>query len=142
MGHYPKILERTAFVLDCEHMATVLAVPVPLLLGMVHTNTDSPRSVELLNAGDTLVRMVMETIYRYGLVAAVIPNTQFHLGDIGPLETTKIPCFTLIDTTELSYHVSDGLDLITPQGLERATRAYAYLMDRVDETPLANLRRN
>ena len=132
------ILAKTALVLNCEHLATTLVVNT--LNGLVRTNTESPRSLLVTRAGPALIGIALDAVNRYGLTVSEQILTGSWAGDVSKLRDSAVTTLSIMDVSLVGYHVSGDLDTVTAEGLQRAARAYAYIVGRADEVPSAQLR--
>jgi hypothetical protein len=143
---YPDILKKTVLALNCEHTASI-ATQTGGDTNMMATggffqqtlNTENARTLAITNRSPMLLEFFRGAINRYGLVMA---GTTRHspYGDAAMLQTI-VPVVNLIETVGWYHSTADTPDLISPQGLERTARAFAYFLDKVDETSRADLER-
>jgi Peptidase family M28 len=137
---------RTAVIINCEHMASLQTYVGPLIermngpeVGSVLLKSDvtAPRWW-YVGGSDTLRSLTLET-FRKLEVGVFNEPEQVPLGELWALYR-KAPSLQLIEAP-LIYHTDlDRSDMVPADGLERATRTFAIIIDQVNKLSLAALR--
>lgn len=141
-------LEQVAVVMNIEHPASVMTYfrgPLRFkrftLPGqLIGVNTMGTRALNVSNGNPLLVQFYRDAIARYGLVINASRENQPPTGDAFGFYRAGYPVVQIIDTNLWYHSTGDGLDTIEPGGLERATKVYAEVLDRIDATPREALR--
>ena len=136
---HPEILEKTVLVFNVEHPSTVwsfyrgelrfkeFTVPGQLIT----TTSQATRGLTVSNGNPLLISFYREAIDRYGLVidseVARVPT-----GDAFGFYKAGYPVAQILDANLWYHSTGDRLDAIHPEGLARATRLYAYVLDKID----------
>jgi hypothetical protein len=128
-NNHEDILAKTAVVYQFEHLSSIAESEE--LAGFSLLNTENPRGIMVTNMSPVLLDLFMEAADRYGIVSAVgtYPN---YWGDVVGFMDTGVTAVGWIEANYFYHSELDGPDVITPQGLERITRAYAWIMDKVE----------
>jgi hypothetical protein len=134
--NHADILEKTAVMYQLEHLSSVLETEE--LAAFSLTNTENPRGIMVTNMSPLLLDLFVEAADRYGIVQPVgtYPN---YWGDVVGFMGTGVTAVGWMEANYFYHSELDGLDVVTPQGLERITRAYAWIMDRVEGHSRAEL---
>jgi len=137
--HHADILEKTAVVYQLEHISSILESEE--LAAFSLTNTENPRGIMVTNMSPLLLDLFIEAADRYGVVQPVgtYPN---YWGDVVGFMGTGVTAVGWIEANYFYHSELDGLHVVTPQGLERITRAYAWIMDEVERHTRAELERD
>ena len=128
--HQRELLDKTLFVLNSEHTASVWHTRWGPSLRA--SNTESPKSIAVTNPSPLLLQVFREAIDRYGVVTMTSTDTpDWARGD--PVHFTSVTPVVALVEAPLMYHTSaDSPEYVPAQGLERTARAFAYLLDQVD----------
>lgn len=140
------ILDKTVIVFNVEHPSTIWSyyrgelrfkngtVPGQLIT----TTSQAPRGLTVSNGNPLLISFYREAIDRYGLVidseVARRPT-----GDAFGFFMAGYPVAQILDANLWYHSTGDRLDAIHPDGLERATRLYAEVLDKIDAASRAEL---
>ncbi len=140
------ILDKTPIVVNIEHPSTIWSyyrgelrfkngtVPGQLIA----TTSQAPRGLTVSNGNPLLISFYHDAIDRYGLVidseVARLPT-----GDAFGFFLAGYPVAQILDANLWYHSTGDRLDAIHPDGLERATRLYAYVLDKIDSSSRAEL---
>lgn len=143
---HPEILDKTVLVFNVEHPSMIwsyyrgelkfknMTVPGQLIT----TTSQATRGLTVSNGNPLLISYYRDAIDRYGLVIDSEVGRQ-PTGDAYGFFLAGYTVAQILDAN-LWYHSSGDLpDVIHPAGLERATRLYAYVLDRIDESSRAEL---
>jgi len=131
-------LARSTLVLNVEHTASIMSTyRGPLRIGrftvpsqVTTANTDGVRDLMMSRKDPALVALFAEAIDRYGLV--VSPDiSRRPTGDAFRFVAAGQTVVQLLESNIWFHSTGDTSDSITPQGLERTARAYAWLLSRV-----------
>jgi hypothetical protein len=140
------ILAKTVLVFNVEHPSMVwsyyrgelkfknLTVPGQLIT----TTSQATRGLTVSNGNPLLISFYRDAIDRYGLVIDSEVGRR-PTGDAFGFFLAGYTVAQILDAN-LWYHSSgDLLDAIDPAGLERATRLYAYVLDKIDASDRVEL---
>ncbi len=141
---HPDVLARTALVFNIEHPSSIKSyyrgalklerVTVPGQL--IATTSQSKRSLTISKPTPQLVSAYQAAIDRYGLVVDAMIGRR-PTGDAFDFFRAGRLVVQILDANLWFHSDGDRLDTISPRGLERATRAYADVLDAIDRLPLA-----
>lgn len=147
---HAELRDKTVFVINIEHPSSVgvyfrgalkfknFSVPGQLM----STTVDGTRSLTISNGNPLLLAFYREAIDRYGIVINASAEHRPPTGEAFGFFRAGYPVAQIIDSN-LWYHSSgDTLDTIDARGLERATRAYTLVLDRLDGASRAELSRH
>lgn len=135
-SNHGDILEKTAVVYQFEHLCSTSHTEE--LAGFSLTNTENPRGLFVTNMSPLLIELFSQAADRYGIVTSqgTYPN---YWGDVVGFMGTGVTCAGWIEAMYFYHSELDSPDTVTPQGLERITRAYAWVMDQVEGRSRAEL---
>jgi len=129
---------KTALILNCEHPAeveTYLWGNPPVL--RKSTSLSGVRMFAI-TGGSSLKEIAVQAFRTFGIGVLSQPE-MVAAGDMGPIYRDA-PSIQVINIP-LGYHTDiDTPDLVPAPGLEAATRAFAYVIDRVNRVKLEDLR--
>jgi hypothetical protein len=142
----PGILERTALVFNIEHPSSIKSYyrgPLQLSRGVLPgqlmvTTSQGERSVTISNGNPQLMSIYKEGIDRYGLVVGARMERRPNGDAFDFFRAGKI-VVQILDANLWFHSSGDRLETIHENGLERATRLYAYLLDNIDKFSLDDL---
>jgi len=148
MARHPEILARTVLTLNIEHPSSTMSVfRGSLRFGsqvapgdLIVSNVDATKAVTVSNGNPLLISYFREAIDRYGIVAdsAVSRRATGAASALAAAGHTVIQCYE----GGFWYHSSaDRRDTIHPGGLERMTRFFAFILDKIDRTGTAEMAR-
>ncbi len=143
------ILDKTVVVMNVEHPASTMSyyrgalkfkrftVPGQLMT----TTTHGARSLNVSNSNPLIINFYRQAIDRYGLVIDAILERRPPTGDAIAFFRAGNTVLQILDAN-IWYH-SDGdlIDTIPSVGLERATRIYAEVLDKIDQHTKEDLAR-
>ncbi len=131
------MLEKTALLLNTEHIAPVQFLPYGTELR--RTAGISPRRW-WVHGSDRLLDTVLDAYRTFGvsIVGEMHPGAS---GEIGRIDR-EAPSIQLIRSPEHKHTTLDVGALVPSVGLEAVARAYAKIIDGVNELSLGELRRN
>jgi hypothetical protein len=134
--NHADILEKTAVVYQFEHLSSMAVAEELAAFSLL--NTENPRGIMVTNMSPLLLDLFMDAADRYGIVQPVgtYPN---YWGDVVGFMGTGVTAVGWIESNYFYHSELDGLDVVTPQGLERITRAYAWIMGEVEKRSRAEL---
>jgi hypothetical protein len=143
---HPDILGNTALVFNIEHPSSIksyyrgpLAVGRGTLPGqLMVTTSQGERSVTISNGNQKLMSLYQEGIDRYGLVVGAKMERRPNGDAFDFFRAGKI-VVQILDANLWFHSSGDRLETIHENGLERATRLYAYLLDNIDQVNLDEL---
>ncbi len=138
---HPDVLEKTLLAFNIEHPSSIMTTyrgPLKLerftLPGQLLTSTSQgTRGWTVSNQSDALIVIVRQAIDRYGLVVNSMME-RLPTGDAFDFFRTGTPVVQMLDANLWFHSDGDTPATIHPHGLERATRAYAYILDRIDQS--------
>lgn len=142
----PGILEKTALVFNIEHPSSIKSYyrgPLQLSRGtlpgqLMVTTSQGERTVTISNGNRQLMAIYKEGIDRYGLVVGARMERRPNGDAFDFFRAGKI-VVQILDANFWFHSSGDRLDTIHENGLERATRLYAYLLDNIDKLSLDEL---
>jgi hypothetical protein len=123
---YREIIDRTAVVYQLEHIGST---DISAELGSYSdVNSMVTCGMFVTNMSPLLLEFFREATDRYGIVTPVgtYPN---YWGDVVGFTDTGVTCAGWISAAFYYHSTLDRPEVVSPQGLERFTRAYAYLID-------------
>jgi hypothetical protein len=158
ISEHRDILDRAVLVLNCEHLASRVrtrystfratvgrrgeprAVRSTDTERLMPVNTENPRTVSISTWNPFLVDLMRNAINRYGLVVSMLTDNRL-LGDSYPfaLHAREVPVINFIEGNYWYHTSADTVDAVSPQGMERAVRAFTYIIDRVAEASAEDL---
>lgn len=147
-------LEKTVLLLNCEHLASqavarystfraalgrqrqAKAVGVADVERLMPVNTENPRTVSISNWDPFLVDLMRKAVNRYGLVVSMQTDNRL-LGDSYPfgIYARQVPVLNFIEGNYWYHTTADTVEALSPQGMERAVRALAFVIDTVADQP-------
>ena len=130
------MLAKTALILNCEHISHN-----DLLQWSTHlraSNTIQERRWWVYGS-DRLMNIAQKAFLEFGvnLVAEMDPNAS---GDMGHIERDA-PSIQVIDSPEIKHTDWDLPEFVPDAGLAAVARAYAKIIDEVNNLPLSSLQR-
>lgn len=144
---HPDILEKTVLIFNVEHPSAAGSYYRGKLLfkrgsvpGQLQTTTtESTRSLTVSNQNELIISFYHEAIDLYGLVINSNLQRSPPTGDAFGFFRAGHKVVQILDAN-IWYHSDGDLpDSMYPSGLERATRLYAYVLNRVDQASRAEL---
>lgn len=138
---HPDVLDKTLLAFNIEHPSSIMSTyrgPLKFerftLPGQLMTSTSQgTRGWTVSNESEVLIHIVREAVDRYGLVVNSMME-RLPTGDAFDFFRAGTPVVQMLDANLWFHSDGDLSETIHPHGLERATRAYAYILDRIDQT--------
>ncbi len=149
MDHRDELFAKTALLINAEHPSTVQTTVRPRYLGrddVVWSNAYMPQQWYVGGPSRPLLREIAVSAFReFGVSTYLEPNDEPPAGDLGWRGGPELWRFVPGIATSEFYHYFHT-DLETPEtvpwtGLEASTRAYARIIDEVNQLELADLQR-
>jgi Zn-dependent M28 family amino/carboxypeptidase len=136
------ILEKSVLVFNVEHPSSAGAYyrgPLKFYRGVVPgqlstTTTESTRSLTVSNYNKLIISFYRDAIDRYGLVIDSNVQRSPPTGDAYGFFKAGNTVVQILDANHWYHSTGDTLETMYPSGLARATRLYAYVLDRIDAT--------
>ena len=143
------ILAKTVFVFNIEHPSSIMSFYRGELKfhnrtnpGQLAINTaQGTRSLTVSNRNPSLISFYRDAIDRYGLVIGSMVGNR-PTGDAFGFYEAGYPVAQILDANLWYHSTGDRIDTIHPNGLERATRLYADVLDKIDRASWAELRKS
>ena len=144
---HPDILGKTALIFNVEHPSAAGSYYRGKLLfhrgsvpGQLQTTTtESTRSLTVSNENELIISFYREAIDLYGLVINSNLQRSPPTGDAFGFFRAGHTVVQILDAN-IWYHSDGDLpDSMYPSGLERATRLYAHVLSRLDQSSRAEL---
>lgn len=134
------LLEDTALVFNIEHPSSINSYyrgPLALSRGtlpgqLMATTSQGERSVAISNGNKILTSIYQDGIDRYGLVVGAMMERRPNGDAFDFFRDGKI-VVQILDANLWFHSSGDRLETIHSNGLERATRLYAFLLDNIDQ---------
>jgi hypothetical protein len=142
--HRDELFAKTALVINCEHPSTVQTTVRPRYMDgdrLVWTNTYTGQ--QWYAGGPTrpkLSAIAVESFREFGVSTYLEPNPRPPAGDLGRL-FRFVPGVATSDFLHYFHTDQETPDTVPWTGLEASTRAYARIIDRVNELELSELKR-
>lgn len=140
------ILDKTVLVFNVEHPSMIWSyyrgqlkfkdMTVPRQL--ITTTSQATRGLTVSNGNPLLISFYRDAIDRYGLVIDSEIGRQ-PTGDAFGFYLAGHTVAQILDANLWHHSSGDLPDAIHPVGLERATRLYAYVLDKIDASGRADL---
>jgi hypothetical protein len=138
------IRDRTAIVLNSEHMAAVQTIEYTDVDkatwgsagGLLVANTETPKFGSVVPSNPLLLDLFAQSLARYG-VTMLSTAWDVGVGDLTPFRRRDYPVARIIEVGHWYHTTGDILSAVSPVGLERSARAYADFLHDVDERPLS-----
>ena len=149
MDHLDELFAKTALLINAEHPSTVQTTVRPRYLGrddVVWSNAYMPQQWYVGGPSRPLLGEIAVAAFReFGVSTYLEPNAEPPAGDLGWRSGPELWRFVPGIATSEFYHYFHT-DQETPEtvlwtGLEASTRAYARIIDEVNELELAELQR-
>lgn len=141
MASHREILAKTVLALNIEHPSSIMgSFHGALRFGsqvapgdLIASNVDAMKTVAVSNGNPLLISYFQEAIDRYGIVV----ESAISRRATGAAAALAAGGHTVIQLHEggFWYHSgADQRDSVNPGGLERMTRFYAFILDKIDGT--------
>ncbi len=122
----PELMKKVVLVINLEHLAQfqIQAVPVWQV-----ATSEEPKNFGVSNSSPFLIGLAKQAAQRYGFVIQpeIVNTVPGDLGGYAPLNVARIQG---IHSGPLYHTSGDVLDSISNEGLEKAARFYAYLIEQ------------
>lgn len=135
-AQYGDMLANTVVALNLEHIASMFAYRYRDFL--LTCDTEHPRELSVTSRSPLLLKLCREAVQRYGIVI-FDRSRQDYAGDAGPLRRLAVPTISLIEGGTWYHTIADTPEHVSPEGLERAARMFAYVLDGVNGATRADL---
>ncbi len=148
IADHPEIVKNTVLVMNIEHPSSMLSYyrgPLKISRGtvpgqLVTTNSQGWRTLTISNGNKRVLSFFQAAADRYGVVIEGTVSRRPN-GDAIDFFRARVPVVQLMDANVWFHSSGDRLDTISPVGLERTTRLFADVLNRIDETSSAELDR-
>jgi hypothetical protein len=144
VDHRDELFARTALVLNCEHPSTVLTTVRPRYMtgdDIVWANTYTAQRWYAGGPSRPELQAIAVAAFReFGVSTYLEPNPRPPAGDLGRLYRF-VPGVATSDFLHYFHTDLETPDTVPWTGLEASTRAYARIIDEVNELDLAVLKR-
>ena len=143
------IREKTAIVLNCEHVAATQFIEYADIDhsvwgtygGMLLANTEVPKFGTVLPENDTIFRLLDESLTNYGVTMLTRPWDDAR-GDVYPFKDKGFPVTQIVEVGNWYHTTGDILEAVSAPGMERTTRSFADFLHKIDAMPLDDLQPN
>jgi hypothetical protein len=140
------IREKTAIVLNAEHVAAVQAIQYTAMDyaqwgstgGLLVSDAEIPRYGSVVPRSQIVLDALSNSLARHGVTMLANAWDQAP-GDVWPFQRRGFPVAQIIEVSNWYHTTADRLAVIPPAGLERATRALAGFLQEIDSHPLREL---
>jgi hypothetical protein len=131
----PDLMKRVKLVINLEHLAQYRIEAVP---GWVVNTDEEPKNFGISNSSPFLISTVKAAAERYGFaIRPEIVNTV--PGDLGGYAPLNVARMQGIHSGPLYHTSGDTFASISTEGLERAARFYAYVIEAAGKASAAEL---
>ncbi len=143
---HPGVMDKTVLAFNIEHPSSIMTtyrgpakferftLPGQLLV----STSQGTRGWTVSNQSEALIDIVGQAVDRYGLVVNSVME-RLPTGDAFDFFRSGTPVVQMLDANLWFHSDGDLPETIHANGLERATRAYAHILDRIDKTTTADL---
>jgi hypothetical protein len=137
VGAHPELKDNTLLVLNLEHVAYLDVVRgktrAPNNTGMTWETsvTESAKAVGVTNQSPFLFDVWSRAPRCFGVVTYQQPGTSVS-GDLGGYRGVNAPMTQMIQSGTFYHSSGDVYEQVPAEGLERAARFHAYLIEQVD----------
>jgi len=144
VDHRDELFAKTALVLNCEHPSTVQTTVRPRYMSgedILWTNTYTGQQWYAGGPARPGLQAIAARAFReFGVTTYLDPNPQPPAGDLGRLYRF-VPGVATSDFLHYFHTDEETPDTVPWTGLEASTRAYARILDAVNELELGELQR-
>ncbi len=140
MAAHPELKGSTLLVINLEHVAYLDVVRgktrAPNNTGMVWETsvTESAKAVGVTNESPFLFDVWSRAPRCFGVATYQQPGSGVP-GDLGGYRALGAPMTQMIQSGTFYHSSGDVSEQVAPEGLERAARFHAYLIEQVDQAP-------
>lgn len=140
------IREKTAIVLNCEHVAATQFIEYSDIDyavwgttgGMLLSNTEVPKFGTVLPENESLFRLLDESLTRYGVTLLTHPWDDAR-GDVYPFKEKNFPVAQIVEVGNWYHTTGDIPEAVSASGMERTTRSFADFLHQIDAQPMPAL---
>lgn len=131
----PGLMKRVKLVINLEHLAQFRIEAVP---GWVVNTDEEPKNFGISNSSPYLMSLVKTAADRYGFAIRpeIVNTVPGDLGGYAPLDVARMQG---IHSGPLYHTSGDTLASISTEGLERAARFYAYVIQAAGKASAAEI---
>ncbi|MDP3738967.1 MAG: M28 family peptidase [Hyphomonadaceae bacterium] len=131
----PDLMKRVKLVINLEHLAQFRIEAVP---GWIVNTDEEPKNFGISNSSPFLISTVKAAAERYGF--AIRPEIVNAVpGDLGGYAPLNVARMQGIHSGPLYHTSGDTLASISTEGLERAARFYAYVIEAAGKASAAEI---
>lgn len=137
---HPELKDNTLAVINLEHVAYLDVVRgktrAPNNFGMVWETsvTESAKAVGVTNESPFLFDVWSRAPRCFGVATYQQPSTSVS-GDLGGYRSLNVPMTQMIQSGTFYHSSGDVYEQVPAEGLERAARFHAYLIEQIDQAP-------
>ncbi len=103
--------------------------------GVVPTRLDERRGL-FVTENQPLLSYTLNAVMKYNLLPAVYVSARaFPVADLPPFVVKDVPSILIIGKPILYHTTLDKIEIITPNQLERSTKAHVEIIDKIQTTP-------
>ncbi len=107
--------------------------------GVVETGLDERRGL-FVSDNILLWPIVKDAVFKYNLFpAAYVSARQLPVSDLPPFIFANVPSIMVIGKPVFYHTKYDTIDKCTPDQLERTAKAHAYIIEKIQEIPAADI---
>jgi len=133
------IREKTAIVLNCEHVAATQFIEYADIDhavwgthgGMLLANTEVPKFGTMIPGNRAMFELLDQSLTRYG-VTMLTQAWDDARGDVYPFKARNFPVTQIVEVGNWYHTTGDILEAVSAPGMERTTRAFADFLHQVD----------
>jgi uncharacterized protein (TIGR01244 family) len=137
------IRDRTAIVLNAEHVAAVQAIQYTSMNydqwgsrgGLLVSNAEIPRYGSIVPRNPMVFEQFSQSLAQHGVTMLANAWDQAP-GDVWPFQRRGYPVGQIIEVGNWYHTTGDSLYTVHVPALERATRAFAEFLHRIDRLPI------
>jgi hypothetical protein len=108
--------------------------------GVIPTGTDERRGL-FVTENSELLSFTLEAVMKYKLLPAVYVSARaFPVADLPAFVSKEVPSILIIGKPILYHTKLDTIDIITPDQIERSTKAHIEIIDKIQATPAQNIK--
>jgi hypothetical protein len=143
------IREKTAIVLNCEHVAATQFIEYADIDysvwgttgGMLLSNTEVPKFGTVLPENDNIFGLLDQALTAYGVTLLTHPWDDAR-GDVYPFKDKGFPVTQIVEVGNAYHTTADILEAVSVPGLQRTTRSFAEFLHQIDARPMSALKPN
>jgi hypothetical protein len=140
LAAHPELKDGTVFILNLEHVAYADIVRgkvrAPTNIGMTWETsvTEAAKAVGVTNESPFLFDLWKQASRCYGVATYQSAGTTVS-GDLGGYRPLNVPMTQMIQSGTFYHASGDVLEAVPVEGLERAARFHAFLIEQADQAP-------